>query len=71
MFGMSQKDFGDAIGVTQGNVSHYELGHQDMPPSVARRLIEAARERDLMVTWDDIYGSRQPTPSAAPKAHAA
>ena len=44
LLGMSQVEFGLAIGVSQGNVSHYEQGRQEVPPDVARRLISAAKE---------------------------
>ncbi len=56
LLGLSQAAFGDAIGVTQGNVSLYELG-QDVPSRVARRLIEAAKARGHVLTFDDIYGA--------------
>ncbi|MFC6520104.1 helix-turn-helix domain-containing protein [Undibacterium arcticum] len=42
--GVTQAAIADAIGVTQGNVSHYEKG-QTVPPDVARRLIEYAETR--------------------------
>lgn len=64
LFGLSQKDFGEAIGVTQGNVSHYEQGRQEMPPAVARRVIAAASERGLALRWDDIYGDPAQSPEA-------
>lgn len=54
--GLSQADFGAAIGVSQGNVSHYERGRQEVPPHVARQIIEAAAKAGLTVTFDDIYG---------------
>ncbi|MER2518607.1 MAG: helix-turn-helix transcriptional regulator [Candidatus Accumulibacter phosphatis] len=52
---LSQVAFGAAIGVSQGNVSHYENARQDVPPDVARRLIAAAAERGVVLTFDDIY----------------
>lgn len=54
--GMSQADFGAAIGVTAGNVSHYERQAQEVPPSVARRVIAVAAGRGVTVCFDDIYG---------------
>ncbi|MBP9032774.1 MAG: helix-turn-helix transcriptional regulator [Pseudomonadales bacterium] len=71
LFGLSQKDFGEAIGVTQGNVSHYEQGRQEMPPAVARRVIAAASERGLALRWDDIYGDPAAVPSDATEHHEA
>lgn len=56
--GLSQYALGEAIGVTQGNISLYELG-QDVPPRVARRLIEAAADRGHVLSFDDIYGEQQ------------
>lgn len=53
--GLSQAAFAAAIGVSQGNVSHYERQRQDVPPEVARRVIAAAHERGVHVTFDDIY----------------
>ncbi|MBK5915132.1 helix-turn-helix domain-containing protein [Rhodocyclus purpureus] len=52
---LSQAAFGKAIGVTQGNVSHYERG-QEVPPDVARRVIAAAALHGLHISFDDIYG---------------
>ncbi len=55
--GLSQADFGAAIGVTAGNVSHYERQAQEVPPGVARRVIAVAAERGVAVCFDDIYGA--------------
>lgn len=52
--GLSQAAFAAGIGVTQGNVSHYERG-QTMPPDVAGRLIDFAAVKGLALTFDDIY----------------
>ena len=59
--GLSQVAFGKAINVSQGNVSHYEQGRQEVPPEVARRVIAAAEALGHAVTFDDIY---QPAPGA-------
>lgn len=59
--GLSQVAFGKAIDVSQGNVSHYEQGRQEVPPEVARRVIAAAEVMGHAVTFDDIY---QPAPGA-------
>ena len=63
LLGMSQVEFGVAIGVSQGNVSHYEQGRQEVPPDVARRLISAAKERGLVLTFNDVYS--QPSTAQA------
>jgi len=56
ILGLSQAALGDAIGVTQGNISFYELG-MDVPPKVARRLIEVAASLGQELTFDDIYST--------------
>jgi len=53
--GLSQAAFGEAIDVSQGNVSHYELGRQQVPPDVARRVISAAAKHGVALSFDDIY----------------
>jgi putative transcriptional regulator len=56
--GLSQSELAAAIGgMTAGNVSHYEQGRQEVPPDVARRLIAAAAERGVVLTFDDIYSA--------------
>jgi len=60
---MTQVSFGEAIGVSQGNVSHYEQGRQEVPPDVARRVISVAAEHGHILTFDDIY---IPTAHSAP-----
>ncbi len=54
---LSQVAFGAAIGVSQGNVSHYEQGRYEVPPDVARRVIAAAAERGICLSFDDIYST--------------
>jgi putative transcriptional regulator len=63
--GVTQTEMGDAIGVTQGNVSNYERG-QAMPPHVAGRLIAFAATRGVTLTYDEIYASEYPLRLAAP-----
>lgn len=54
--GMTQQEFADMLGITQGNVGHYELREQTMMPDGARRLIQEAAVRGHRVTYEDIYG---------------
>ena len=54
-FGLSQRALADALALSQGNVSHYERGRQEVPPDVARRLISFAESRGVALTFDDIY----------------
>ena len=54
--GLTQQEFADMLGISQGNVGHYELRDQVMPPHVARFLIMKAADRGHRVTYDDIYG---------------
>ncbi len=53
--GMSQADFGAAIGITQGNVGHYERRGQLVSVPVAAKLIKVCEKRGLTVTFDDLY----------------
>lgn len=55
--GLSQSAFANAIKVSQGNISHYECQRQAVPPEVASRVITAAHERGVEVTFNDIYGA--------------
>lgn len=52
--GVTQQVLADGIGKSQGNVSFYEKG-QEVPPDVARRLIDFARTRGLVLTYEHIY----------------
>ena len=55
--GMTQQEFADMLGKTQGNVGHYELRDQMFPPEVAKKLIFEAAVRGHRVTYEDIYGA--------------
>lgn len=52
---MTQSDFAEALGCTQGNIGHYERG-QTMPPERAERLIVFAARKSLKLTLDQVYG---------------
>ena len=54
--GMTQQQFADMLGMSQGNVGHYEAHGQMMPPDVVRKLIIEAAVRGHRVTYEDIYG---------------
>jgi putative transcriptional regulator len=54
--GMTQQAFADMLGCSQGNVGHYELRAQMVPPEVAKKLIAEAAKRGSRVTYEDIYG---------------
>lgn len=56
---LSQADLAKLLGCTQGNIGHYEVREQVMPPQVAQRLIFEAAVRGLRITYDDIYGPVQ------------
>lgn len=53
--GLSQRAIGELLGMTQGNVWHYEQG-QTVPPEVATKLIEVANARGLAISYDHVYG---------------
>lgn len=52
---VTQAELGEALGVTQGNVSFYERG-QTIPPDIAGRVLDFARSRGLHITYDHLYG---------------
>ena len=55
--GMTQQQFADMLGCSQGNIGHYETRDQVVPPDVARKLIAEAAKRGSRVTYEDIYGT--------------
>lgn len=55
--GVSQVALAEAIGMSQGNISHCECGRQELMPDAARRLILFAKERGHDLTFDDVYVS--------------
>jgi transcriptional regulator with XRE-family HTH domain len=59
MMGMTQVQFAQMLGMTQGNVGHYENKDQAVPPDVARRLILEARSRGHVLSFSDVYGEVQ------------
>lgn len=63
--GVTQAAMAEALGVSQGNISHYERG-QEMPPPVAKLLIEFGASLGHVVTYNDIYGE----PAAVPPRRA-
>lgn len=70
--GVSQAELAKGIGVTQGNVLHYEKFRQTIPPERAKRVIRFAADRGLAIDFEDIYGHAgdppipEPTPDANP-----
>ncbi|NMG64350.1 helix-turn-helix domain-containing protein [Azoarcus indigens] len=62
--GLSQAAFADAIGVTQGNVSHIERGAQELTLTVARRIKAIAAERGHPTTLEFICGDTSPQEAA-------
>lgn len=63
---VSQAELGDALGVTQSNVSFYEKG-QSVRPEIAERLIAFARKRGVNLSYDQVYGAA-PLPKPAKAA---
>jgi putative transcriptional regulator len=67
--GMTQQQFADMLGCSQGNVGHYELRDQMVPPEMARKLIAEAAKRGSRVTYEDIYGEvDEPVVKMSPRA---
>ncbi len=52
--GMTQQAIADELGLTQGNISFYERG-QTVPPPIAAKLIELAKTRGHVITFDSVY----------------
>lgn len=53
--GLTQDQMAQVLGCTQGNIGHYELRGQSVPPAVAQRLIFECAIRGTQITYDDIY----------------
>lgn len=64
--GLTQAAFAEGIGVTQGNVSHYENNGQTVMPDVARRVIELVNRNGFACTFDDVY-SEEPVLAPLPR----
>lgn len=67
---LTQAQMATALGCSQGNVSFYERG-QVVPPSVARRLIDLARERGVALSYEHLYDGVGLPPAAAAASKAA
>ena len=67
--GLTQQQFADMLGCSQGNVGHYELRDQMVPPEMARKLIAEAAKRGSRVSYEDIYGVvNEPVVKMSPRA---
>lgn len=53
---VSQSELAAELGCSQANISFYERG-QTVPPDTARRLIEVAAKRGLVITFNDVYAA--------------
>lgn len=53
--GVSQAKLAALIGVSQGNISHCEQQAQEVSPDMARKIVAAARDLGVDVSFDDIY----------------
>lgn len=53
---ITQAALAQALGVTQGNVHHYERG-QTMPPDKAKKLIEFGASLGHVISFDEIYAA--------------
>jgi putative transcriptional regulator len=63
--GLTQAQLAGPLGMSQGNVGHYEQG-QTVPPDVAAKLIEYAKTLGVTLTFDHIYGTAELPASCAP-----
>lgn len=60
---MTQKEFAQELGCSQGAVSHYETGRRAIDVETASKLIDVAGKAGKNVTYNDIFGEK-PTGSA-------
>ena len=71
--GKTQAALAGELGITQGNVSHYEKG-QDVPRKIAQRLIQVAQKSGLRISFDEIYApalvGQEPGSPSSEKAEA-
>ena len=56
--GLTQAALAESLGVSQGNIAHYERG-QTVPPPVAQKLIDCAAKLGHALTFDDVYAQTQ------------
>jgi len=67
--GLTQQQFADMLGCSQGNIGHYETRDQIVPPDMAKKLITEAAKRGSRVTYEDIYGVvTEPVVKMSPRA---
>jgi len=67
--GLTQQQFADMLGCSQGNIGHYETRDQMVPPDMARKLITEAAKRGSRVSYEDIYGAvTEPVVKMSPRA---
>lgn len=52
---MTQREMADVFGQTASNISHYEMGKQELPPACARALISYAQNKNEALTFEEIY----------------
>ena len=67
--GLTQQQFADMLGCSQGNIGHYETRDQMVPPDMAKKLITEAAKRGSRVSYEDIYGVvTEPVVKMSPRA---
>ena len=52
---LTRTQMAEALDVTVGNIAHYEVRGQVVPPKVAGQLIAFAHKRGVPLTFDDVY----------------
>jgi transcriptional regulator with XRE-family HTH domain len=53
--GMTQEEFGNAIGVGQAAISQYEQGHRELKVKLAKKIVLLAEKHNFKITLDQIY----------------
>ena len=54
-FGMTKKQFADAVGVKRSAIWNYENGIRQPRPNIAKNIIKFVNSRGFKKTLEDIY----------------
>lgn len=53
--GLLQADLGEKLGLTQGAISHYELGTRIPSVAVCRQILAVLKAHGVECTLDDVF----------------
>lgn len=52
---LSQREWGESVGITKMAVSHIENGYRNLSVALAFRIINFLKSKNIFVTMDDLY----------------